>query len=83
MNWNSKAAIVGIGETDYTKGTQRTAVDLMLDAARRAIEDAGLSPSDIDGMVPPPVITTSEELAANLGKSRWCILRGGQNKVVK
>ncbi|MEK9869445.1 MAG: thiolase family protein [Gammaproteobacteria bacterium] len=67
MNWNSKAAIVGIGETDYTKGTQRTAVDLMLDAARRAIDDAGLSPRDIDGMVPPPVITTSEELAANLG----------------
>ncbi|XOV90516.1 MAG: transporter [Pseudomonadota bacterium] len=67
MNWSNEAAIVGIGETEYTKGTQRTAVDMMLDAARKAISDAGLSPHDIDGMVPPPVITTSEELAANLG----------------
>ena len=67
MNWSNEAAIVGIGETEYTKGTQRTAVDMMLEAARKAIADAGLSPHDIDGMVPPPVITTSEELAANLG----------------
>jgi acetyl-CoA acetyltransferase len=67
VKWGNEAAIVGIAETNYTKGTQRTAVDLMLEAARTAIADAGLTPADIDGMVPPPVITTSEELAANLG----------------
>ena len=67
MNFGSKAAIVGIGETEYVKGAEQTAVDMMLEASRRAIADAGLKPGDMDGMVPPPVYTTSEEMAANLG----------------
>ncbi|WP_062768814.1 thiolase C-terminal domain-containing protein [Sphingopyxis terrae] len=67
MTFSDKTAITGIGETDFVKGAERTAVDMMLEAARKAIADAGLKPADIDGMVPPPIYTTSEELAANLG----------------
>ena len=67
LSFADKAAITGVGETAFVKGTERTAVDMMLEASRRAIADAGLKPSDIDGMVPPPIYTTSEEMAANLG----------------
>ena len=67
MSFSDKSAIVGIGQTEYVKGTEKTAVHMMLEASISAIADAGLKPSDIDGLVTPPVYTTSEELAANLG----------------
>ena len=60
LSFADKAAITGVGETAFVKGTERTAVDMMLEASRRAIADVGLKPSDIDGMVPPPMYTTSQ-----------------------
>ena len=46
-----KYAIVGIGETTYTRGSGRTTRALGSWAVRNAMLDAGLKPSDIDGML--------------------------------
>ena len=45
-----QVAIAGIGETAYTKASGRTAREIGVEAAERAIADAGLEPSDIDGL---------------------------------
>ena len=46
-----KAAISGIGETAYTRGTTKSGLALQLEASLKAIEDAGLKPADIDHLV--------------------------------
>ncbi len=45
-----QVAIVGIGETEYSKASGRSARQIGAEAAERAIADAGLTPSDIDGL---------------------------------
>lgn len=49
---SEQVAIVGIGRTAFSrdKVSSRTPSDLAIEAIRAAISDAGLSPSDIDGM---------------------------------
>jgi acetyl-CoA acetyltransferase len=63
-----KAAISGIGETEYTRGTTKSGLALQLEASLKAIDDAGLSPRDIDGIIPYfPGGGIAEDIVANLG----------------
>lgn len=45
-----KAAIVGIGATEFSKESGRSEMRLAVEAISAASEDAGLAPADIDGM---------------------------------
>ncbi len=47
----NKYAIVGVGETSYRRGSQETTRNLATWAINNAIDDAGLTAGDIDGML--------------------------------
>ena len=51
MSLADRAAIVGIGATEFSKESGRSPLRLTLEASRDAISDAGLEPADVDGMV--------------------------------
>ncbi|MFO0997003.1 MAG: transporter [Alphaproteobacteria bacterium] len=68
MGLRDKSCIVGIGETAYTRGDARPVISLVTEASIKAIKDAGLDRTDIDGLV----MTSSryifqESLAVHLG----------------
>lgn len=67
MGFSGKAAIVGIGETDYVRGTDQSILQMILGASMAAIKDAGLKPSDVDAVIPPPGFVAWDEIAAHLG----------------
>jgi len=64
---SGKAAIVGIGEFGYYRGTDQSILQMVLKASMDAIRDAGLKPSDIDGIIPPPGFVAWDEIGAHLG----------------
>ena len=45
-----KVAVVGIGSTPYGRDLRRTALSLGLEAALKAIDDAGIDRHEIDGL---------------------------------
>ena len=50
-NAPGQTAIIGIGQTAYTKESGRTVMSLCAEASMKAIEDAGLERGDIDGLI--------------------------------
>lgn len=74
MSLRDKAAIVGIGQLPFSKNIGRSEEVTALEAARLALEDAGLRPQDLDGTSKWSIQTTAENLIArNLGipNLRW------------
>ncbi|MGP9019699.1 lipid-transfer protein [Streptomyces sp. BR1] len=55
-----KAAIVGIGATEFSKDSGRSELKLAVEAVRAALDDAGLTPDDVDGMVTFTMDTSPE-----------------------
>ena len=69
-----KAAIVGIGATDFSKDSGRSELRLAAEAVRAAVADAGLQPSDVDGLVSFTMDTNTEiavARAAGIGELKF------------
>jgi acetyl-CoA acetyltransferase len=65
---NGKAAIAGIGATEFSKDSGRSELQLACEAVRDALDDAGIAPSEVQGMVTYTMETNPEiEVARNLG----------------
>jgi len=64
-----QCCVIGVGETEYSKYSGRSVIQLALEASLAAIKDAGLNPHDIDGIIPFQNGPTSEDIMAGLGNS--------------
>jgi len=62
------ASIAGIGATEFSKDSGRSELRLAVEAVRSALDDAGIAPSEVDGMVSFTMDNNPEiEIARNLG----------------
>ncbi|MFL6105648.1 MAG: lipid-transfer protein [Marmoricola sp.] len=65
---SGKAAVVGIGATEFSKESGRSELQLSVEAVRAALADAGLEATDVDGLTTFTMDTSSEiALARELG----------------
>ena len=65
---SGKAAIVGIGATEFSKESGRSELQLSVEAVRAALADCGLKPRDVDGLTTFTMDTSSEiAVARELG----------------
>ena len=64
----NRAAIAGIGQTEFSKESGRSELQLACEATKAALDDAGLSPKDVDGLVTFTMDSNEEaDVARNLG----------------
>ncbi len=63
-----QACVTGLGETAYVRGSNLSAFELQLESSLKAIHDAGLSPKDVDGIIPIGVVSgTADDFIENFG----------------
>ncbi|MFF8957620.1 lipid-transfer protein [Streptomyces sp. NPDC014894] len=55
-----RAAVAGIGATEFSKDSGRSELALAVESVRAALDDAGLSPADVDGLVTFTMDTSPE-----------------------
>jgi acetyl-CoA acetyltransferase len=68
MNPLNEVAVAGVGETEYSRDSGRSELQLALEATLRALADAQIEPADVDGLMRWSVDTSPEGLiASNLG----------------
>ena len=68
ISLKDKCAVTGVGETAYSKNSGKSVVALQMEASLKAIADAGLKPTDIDGVIPYGNLdVVAEEFITNLG----------------
>ncbi len=51
MTIRNRAAIAGIGQTEFSKDSGRSTLRMALEVILEALDDAGLKPEDVDGVV--------------------------------
>jgi acetyl-CoA acetyltransferase len=71
---SGKAAIAGIGATDFSKDSGRSELRLAAEAVLDALDDAGLAPSDVDGLVTFTMDSNTEQAvarAAGIGELKF------------
>lgn len=67
-NIKDKAAIVGVANTEFSKNSGRSELQLAAEAIAGALDDAGLKPGDVDGMTTFTMDNTDEiEVARAVG----------------
>ena len=68
MGLKERGAITGIGETAYSRNSGKSVVALQMEASLAAIADAGLAPTDIDGIIAyAPSGVVAEDFVTNFG----------------
>lgn len=68
ISLRDQACVTGVGETVYMRGSSSSAFELQLQSSLTAIADAGLTPKDIDGIIPIGIVSgTADDFIENFG----------------